>query len=54
MNLLTLRVLFWISVVMIVTIAVIPVIRFLLYQWDMRRKEIVFRFDDKTLGIYLI
>jgi hypothetical protein len=53
MNLLTLRVLFWISVVMIVAIAVIPVVRFLLYQWDLRRKEFVYRFDDKALGIYL-
>jgi hypothetical protein len=53
MNLLTLRVLFWISVVMIVAIAVIPVMRFLLYQWDLRRKEFVYRFDDKALGIYL-
>jgi hypothetical protein len=53
MNLLMLRALFWISVVMIVAIAVIPVIRFLLYQWDLRRKEIVYRFDDKTLDIYL-
>jgi hypothetical protein len=53
MNLLTLRALFWISVVMIVAIAVIPVMRFLLYQWDLRRKEFVYRFDDKALGIYL-
>jgi hypothetical protein len=53
MNLLTLRGLFWISVVMIVAIAVIPVMRFLLYQWDLRRKEFVYRFDDNALGIYL-
>jgi hypothetical protein len=38
---------------MIVTIAVIPVTRFLLYQWDLRRKEFVYRLDDKSLGIYL-
>jgi hypothetical protein len=38
---------------MIVAIAVIPVMRFLLYQWDLRRKEFVYRFDDKALGIYL-
>jgi hypothetical protein len=53
MSLLTLRVLFWVSVVLIVAIAVIPVMRFLLYQWDLRRKEFVYRFDDKALGIYL-
>jgi hypothetical protein len=53
MNLLTLRGLFWISVIMIVAIAVIPVMRFLLYQWDLRRKEFVYRFDDNALGIYL-
>jgi hypothetical protein len=53
MNLLMLRVLFWISVVMIVAIAVIPVVRFLLYSWDLRRKEFVYRFDEKTLRIYL-
>jgi hypothetical protein len=53
MSILTLRVLFWISVVMVVAIAVIPVMRFLLYQWDLRRKEFIYRFDDKTLDIYL-
>jgi hypothetical protein len=53
MNLLMLRVLFWVSLAMIVTIAVIPVIRFLLYQWELRRKEFVYRFDDKSLSIYL-
>ena len=53
MSLLSLRVLFWISVVMIVAIAVIPVIQFLIYQWDIRMKEFIYRFDDKTLGTYL-
>jgi hypothetical protein len=53
MNLLPLRALFWVSVVMIVAIAVIPVIRFLIYQWDIRMKEFIYRFDNKTLGTYL-
>ena len=53
MTLLPLRALFWISVAMIVAIAVIPVIRFLLYQLNLRMNEFIYRFDDKTLGTYL-
>lgn len=48
-----LRALFWISLLMIVTIAILPVIRFLLYQWDLRRQEFVNRFRGKALGVYL-
>ena len=52
MTMLSLRALFWISVAMIVAIAVIPV-TVLLYQWDLRMNEFIYRFDDKTLGAYL-
>jgi hypothetical protein len=45
--------LFWISVLLITAIAVIPVIRFLLYQWDLRMQEFVNRFRGKALEAYL-
>jgi hypothetical protein len=45
--------LFWVSVLIITAIAIIPVIRFLLYAWDLRMQEFVNRFQGKALGVYL-
>ena len=48
-----LRALFWISEVIIVALVLIPVIRFLLYQWGTRKQEFVNRLSGKPLAFYL-
>jgi hypothetical protein len=48
-----LSVLFWISFVIVVALVVIPIARFLLYQWGVRRSEFLSRLNGKTLSAYL-
>jgi len=48
-----LRALFWISEVIIVALVVIPVMRFLFYQWGTRKQEFVNRLSGKPLVFYL-
>ena len=50
---LLLAALFWVSLVMVIMIATIPVGRFLLYQWGVRRQEFLNRLGDKSLAVYL-
>jgi hypothetical protein len=45
--------LFWAMEAIIVTVAVLPVIRFLLYQWKGRRQEFINRLDGKPLTFYM-
>jgi len=45
--------LFYISLLMIIAMAIIPVTRFLLYQWDIRKQEFLGRLRDKSLSAYL-
>ena len=48
-----LRLLFWIGEIIVVALVIIPIVRFLLYQWDVRRMEFVNRFSEDTLNEYL-
>jgi hypothetical protein len=52
-TLLLLRVLFWISEIVVVALVIIPIFRFLLYQWGARKQEFDNRFTEKTLSEYL-
>jgi len=48
-----LRALFWISETIIVALIIIPVARFLLYQWEDRKHEFFNRLSGTTLVFYL-
>jgi hypothetical protein len=50
---LQLRFLFWISEVVVVLLVVIPIARFLLYQWGLRELEFTNRFSQGSLDVYL-
>jgi hypothetical protein len=50
---LQLRCLFWISEIIVVMLVIIPIARFLLYQWSLRELEFVNRFSQGSLGVYL-
>ena len=48
-----LRCLFWISEIIVVLLVIIPIARFLLYQWNLRELEFVDRFSQGSLDVYL-
>jgi hypothetical protein len=50
---LRLRFLFWISEVVVVLLVIIPIARFLLYQWSLRELEFTNRFSQGLLDVYL-
>ena len=50
---LQLRCLFWISEIVVVLLVIIPIARFLLYQWSLRELEFVNRFSQGSLDVYL-
>jgi hypothetical protein len=50
---LQLRCLFWISEIVVVLLVIIPIARFLLYQWSLRELEFVNRFSQGSLDEYL-
>ena len=50
---LRLRCLFWISEVVVVLLVIIPIARFLLYQWSLRELEFTNRFSQGLLDVYL-
>lgn len=50
---LQLRCLFWISEIVVVMLVIIPIARFLLYQWSLRELEFVSRFNQGSLDVYL-
>jgi hypothetical protein len=45
--------LFWVSGLIVVALVVLPVVRFLLYQWAVRRGEFLSRLNGKKLAVYL-
>jgi hypothetical protein len=50
---LRLRCLFWIGEIIVVMLVIIPIARFLLYQWSLRELEFVNRFSQGSLDVYL-
>ena len=50
---LLLRMLFWVSEIIVVSLVIMPIIRFLIYQWGARKLEFENRFTEETLEEYL-